>query len=187
MFLDNLSEIRFSALFQQITVILDLTLTEKQSRTLFHQITVVLCLIPWKYIVFSRRFTSEKSPTITVASLFSFSFFFCYTTILTLIGPLFFQLKLLRPKDMSGQCKLSAKGPPHFPFLLFQQPEKSPTITVASLFSFSFFFCHTTILTLIGPLFFQQKLLKLLRPKNMSGQCNLTAKGKTLHFPFLLF
>ena len=45
-FLDILSEIRFSALFQQNTVILDLTPSEKQFVGLFHQIKVVLGLIP---------------------------------------------------------------------------------------------------------------------------------------------
>ena len=62
MFLDNLSKIRFSALFQQNTVILDLTLSEKQFGVLFHQITMVLGLIPWKYSVFSRRILVENVP-----------------------------------------------------------------------------------------------------------------------------
>ena len=44
MFSDILSEIRFSALFQQNTVILDLTPSEKQFLGLFHQIKVVLGL-----------------------------------------------------------------------------------------------------------------------------------------------
>ena len=44
--------------------------------------------------VFSRRFSSETSPTITVASFFSFSFSSDYN--LTLIGPLFLQSKLLK-------------------------------------------------------------------------------------------
>ena len=53
MFLDIRSETQFSALIQQNTVILDLTLSEKLFGALFHQITVVLGLIPWKYSVFS--------------------------------------------------------------------------------------------------------------------------------------
>ena len=42
---------------------------------------------------------------------------------------------------------------------------------------------QTTILTLIGPLFLQQKLLKLLRPKAKSGQRKLSAKGP----PFIFY
>ena len=45
-------------------------------------------------IIFSRRFSSEKSPTITVASFFSF---FSSDYNLNLIGPHFLQSKLLRP------------------------------------------------------------------------------------------
>ena len=45
-------------------------------------------------IVFSRRFSSEKSPTITVDSFFFFLFSSDYN--LTLIGPLFLQSKLLK-------------------------------------------------------------------------------------------
>ena len=47
-----------------------------------------------------------------------------------------------------------------------------------------FFLRQTTILTLMGPLFLQQKLLKILRPKAKSGQKKLSAKGP---FRFLLF
>ena len=59
--------------------------------------------------IFSRRFSSEKSPTITVAS------FFCQTTILTLIGPIFLQQKLrnlLRPSRARGN--LVQRVPPIF-------------------------------------------------------------------------
>ena len=62
-------------------------------------------------LVFSRRFSSEKSPTITVAS------FFRQTTDLIVYVPLFTETaKTTQAK--SGQCKLSAKGPP-FIFSLF--------------------------------------------------------------------
>ena len=43
---------------------------------------------------FCRRFSSEKCPTLTVASFFSFFFSSDYN--LTLIGPLFLQSKLLK-------------------------------------------------------------------------------------------
>ena len=46
-----------------------------------------------KWTIFSRRFSSEKSPTITVASFFSF---FSSDYNLTLIGPLFLQSRLLK-------------------------------------------------------------------------------------------
>ena len=46
-----------------------------------------------KYGLFSRRFSSEKCPTITVASFVSF---FSTDYNITLIGPLFLQSKLLK-------------------------------------------------------------------------------------------
>ena len=52
-------------------------------------------------LVFSRRFSSEKSPTITVAS------FFRQTTDLIVYVPLFTETT----EAKSGHCKLSAKGP----------------------------------------------------------------------------
>ena len=45
------------------------------------------------FSVFSRRFSSEKCPTLTVASFF---LFFSSDYNLTLIGPLFLQSKLLK-------------------------------------------------------------------------------------------
>ena len=44
--------------------------------------------------IFSRRFSREKCPTLTVASFFFFFFSSDYN--LTLIGPLFLQSKLLK-------------------------------------------------------------------------------------------
>ena len=44
-------------------------------------------------LVFSRRFSREKSPTLTVASFF---LFFSSDYNLTLIGPLFLQSELLK-------------------------------------------------------------------------------------------
>ena len=54
----------------------------------------------------------------------------------------------------------------------------------ARLLQWLVFFRQTTILTLTGPLFLQQKLLKLLRPKAKSGQRKLSAKGPPFHFYF---
>ena len=54
----------------------------------------------------------------------------------------------------------------------------------ARLLQWLIFFRQTTILTLIGPLFLQQKLLKLLRPNANSGQRKLSAKDPPFIFYF---
>ena len=80
----------------------------------------------------------------------------------------------------------------------FSKSQKSPPSTILKTLRFLslgyaadfrrsrlvFFFRQTTILTLIGPLFLQQKLLKLLRPKAKSGQRKLSAKGPPIFFHF---
>ena len=75
----------------------------------------------FKMIIFSRRFSSEKNPTITVSS------FFRQTTDLIVYVPLFTETdKFTQAKFDQG--KLTAKGPPfHFlPFLRNLQNRKTP-------------------------------------------------------------
>ena len=76
----------------------------------------VVCVQHVTGYVFSRRFSSEKCPTLTVASFFIISFF-RQTTDLIAYLPLFTETDktIQTTQAKSGQCKLSAKGPPfHF-------------------------------------------------------------------------
>ena len=75
--------------------------------------------------LFSRRLSSEKSPTITVASFFFF--FFRQTTELIAYVPLFTETDKFTQAKFD-QCKLTAKGPPFrfLPFLRNLQNRKTP-------------------------------------------------------------
>ena len=73
--------------------------------------------VPFSDPFFSRRFSSEKCPTLTVASFLYYFFFFRETTDLIAYVPLFTETDKTTQTTQakSGQCKLSAKGPPfHF-------------------------------------------------------------------------
>ena len=61
----------------------------------------------------------------------------------------------------------------------YNDPVLVGAITVASFFSF---FSKTALLTLIGPLFLQQKLLKLLRPSRARGNLVQMIPLSFLHF-----
>ena len=125
-------------------------------------------------LFFSRRFSSENSPTLTVASFlvgaFSFKeksptitvasfffFFFRQTTELIAYVPLFTETDKFTQAKFH-QCKLTAKGPPFrfLPFLRNLQNRKTPKGP-----PFFSFFSSDYNLTLIGPLFLQPKQLKL--------------------------
>ena len=96
-------------------------------------------LLQW--LVFSRRFSREKCPTLTVACFlvgaFSFkeksptitvaSFFFRQTTELIAYVPLFTETDKFTQAKFD-QCKLTAKGPPFrfLPFLRNLQNRKTP-------------------------------------------------------------
>ena len=78
--------------------------------------------------VFSRRYSNEKSPAITVAS------FFRQTTDLIVYVPLFTEITITT-QYKSGQCKLSAKSPPfifYFFFTLTYKTGGSPTVDLFS-------------------------------------------------------
>ena len=101
------------------------------------------CLISVIFFIpfFSRRFSSERAPTITVASFF---FFFVrlqshsdWSTLLTIETT-----KTTKAiKAMSGQRKLVQKGPP-FLFLLFKRNLKNRTRLKGPPFPF-FWHCAT--------------------------------------------
>ena len=89
-------------------------------------------LLQWLFLVGAFSF-KEKSPTITVASFFSF---FCQTTELIAYVPLFTETdKFTRAKF--DQCKLTAKGPPFrlLPFLRNLQNRKTQRVPPFNFFS----------------------------------------------------